>query len=150
MGTRWEDVHDALAALASGLPGWSGVKVYAGPQVTGEAPADYLTVGYVMDEVGSGSFTHERFAGSGFDVEETGTVRCELVVTSGGTGITALRRRAFTLLEALDEAVRDDQSLGGVLSPGSTATVTVDVISTQTQAGAGVRTPFSVDYFTRL
>lgn len=146
MATRWPAVRARLVELLPTLPGWSTVSVYDGPTVTGEVPWEFATVGYVTDEDAAGSFEHER-SGDGFRVEERGFVRCELVVASGDTDLAAVRARAFELIDALEQEIRRDRTLG-VLSREGTARLVVDVIPVQNQAGAAQRLAFSVDYFT--
>lgn len=146
MASQWPVVHGRLVALLPTLPGWSGVPVYDGPPVTGDAPMRYVTVGFVNDEVSAGSFAHER-AGNGFQVQETGNVRCELVTAIGTADLPEMRAAAFALLDALEVAIRADQTLG-VLPAASTTSLEVDVIPTQSTSGAVQRLVFSVNYFT--
>jgi hypothetical protein len=49
-------VIDATIALLPTLPGWSGVVVLDGPQVTAAAPREYVTVGFVDGEDFGGTF----------------------------------------------------------------------------------------------
>lgn len=146
MGTQWPVVHARLVALLPSLTGWSGVPVYDGPPVTGDAPTDYCTVGFALNEDSAGNFEHER-SGNGFQVQESGGVRCELVVTTGDTDLPTVRARAFTLMDAVEETIRADQTLG-VLSPASTTALTVDVVPAQSTSGAQQRLVFTVGYFT--
>lgn len=147
MATQWPVVHARLVSLLQTLPGWGQVSVYDGPPVTGDNPATYATVGYVLDESSGGSFSHTR-SGGGYQVEETGTVRCELVATVGDADLTSVRTRAFGLLDALEQSLRTDQTLG-VMPQGATAELSVDVLPLQTQTGAQQRLPFSLNYFVR-
>lgn len=146
MATRWPAVRARLVELLPTLPGWADVSVYDGPTVTGEAPEEYATVGYVADEDAAGSFEHER-AGDGFRVEERGFVRCELVVLTGSADLPTVRDRAFALIDALEQEIRRDRTLG-VLSAEGTARLVVDVVPVQNSAGAAQRLVFSLDYFT--
>jgi hypothetical protein len=49
-------VIDATLALLPTLPGWSTVSVYDGPQVVGDTPREYVTVGFVEGEDFGGTF----------------------------------------------------------------------------------------------
>jgi len=147
VATQWPVVHARLVALLPALAGWSAVQVFDGPPITGDTPNDYATVGYALAEESAGTFSHER-SGGGYQVEETGTVRCELVSLSGQTDLTDVRARAFALMDALEESIRSDQTLG-VMPQGSTAALEVDVVPIQTDRGAQQRLPFTVRYFVR-
>lgn len=147
MASQWPRLHAALVATLPTLPGWSVVEVFDGPPVTGNVPTSYCTVGHAQLEDSAGSY-ETTLAGNGFQLEESGLVRCELVVFDGGTDVTALRVRAFGLLDALDAAIRANRTFG-VLSPEATTDLAVDVVPVQSQAGAVQRLPFSVLYFTR-
>lgn len=147
MATQWPRVHARLVALLPTLPGWGGVQVFDGQPVTGDTPLDFATVGHVSDEPSAGTFSHER-AGNGFQVEETGAVRCELVSWVGNTDLPSVRVRAFALIDALEVAIRTDQTLG-ILPPASTSSLEVDVQPIQSTSGAQQRLAFSVRYFVR-
>lgn len=146
MATQWPRVHARLVTLLPQLSGWPS-NVYDGPPVTGDSPTRYATVGYVFGEDGGGSFTTDT-AGNGFQIVETGTIRGEIVATTGGPDIAAVRAAAFAMADALEASIRADRTLGGVLSPQGTAVLRVDVLPLQTQQGATQRLPFSVEYTT--
>ena len=147
MAAQWPRVQAALASLLPGLPGWPS-QVYDGPPVTGEAPLAYATVGYAFPEDSGGSYETET-AGNGFQVVERGFIRCEVVAATGDADLPAVRARAFALMDSLDQSIRDDRTLGGVLSPDSTCTLSVDVVPVQSDRGAVQRIPFSLNYQTR-
>lgn len=147
MATKWLTVHDRLTQLLPTLPGWAGVEVFVGRAVTGDAPTDYVTVGYAQLEDSGGDFSHEPHSG-GWGTNEVGSVRCELVCSSGDpTDMDTLRVRAFTLIDELEAEIRRDQTLG-VLRPGSTSRLVVDVVPSQTTAGAQHRLAFTLEYLT--
>lgn len=146
MATQWPVVYARLLTLLPALPGWAEVDVRDGPGVDAQV-LDYCTVGHAYEERSAGTFSHERH-GNGFQVEETGSIRCELVTSSGDTDPQAVRVSAFALIDELEEAIRADQTLG-VLSKGSTTALVVDVAPRQSRAGASQRLPFTVNYFTR-
>lgn len=143
----WPVVQQRLVALLPTLAGWGTVTVYDGEPVTREYPPEYCTVGFADDEDGAGTFTTER-ALDGFMVQETGGVRCEIVVQTGDVDVPTVRARAFVLLAELEAALRVDQTLG-VLAPASTTSLTTDVVSLQNSAGSAQRLPFTVEYLTR-
>lgn len=147
MTAAWPLVVGRLLDALPELPGWSSVVVFDGPPVTRSSPADYCTIGYVVsDEVG-GSYERER--GPGDLPLELGTVRCELVCTTGATDVSAMRVRAFAYTDAFQSWVDSDPTLG-VLLPGSSSDLAVDVEPVQNTAGAAVRVVLSVNYSARL
>lgn len=146
MAAQWPLVHARLVALLPTLSGWPS-EVYDGPPVTGDNPARYATVGYVFGEDGGGSFTTDT-AGNGFQIVESGSVRGEIVATTGAADLVTVRAQAFAMADALEASIRADRTLGGVLSAQGTAVLRVDVLPTQTTQGATQRLPFTVDYTT--
>ncbi len=143
----WPKVPPALLTLLPTLPGWSGVEVFDGPPVSQGAPSAYCTVGYVLDEGSGGTFNQELGTVDGLR-EESGEVRCELVVSTGDVDIASVRSAAGDLVDALDAALRADQSLGGVLIGTPTLVLAADFLPVQNAAGASLRVAFSVQYFT--
>jgi hypothetical protein len=144
VATLWPTVHDRLVTLLPTLPGWYGVDVFDGPTVTGDAPTDYASVGYVQLEGSAGSYEFERHS-DGWGTTELGAVRCEVVTAAGDTDIVGARARAFALIDALEASIRADQTLG-VLPTASTCRLVVDVLPAQTTAGAVQRLAFTVEY----
>lgn len=147
MATQWPLIHARLVELLPTLAGWEDVPAFDGPPITGDTPRDYVTVGYVIAEDSAGTFSHIR-SGGGYQVEETGGIRCELVSTVGETDLATVRARAFALLDALEQEIRRDQTLG-VLSTEGTSALDVDVVPVQTTSGAQQRLVFTIQYFTR-
>lgn len=145
MASQWPLVHARLVALLPTLNGWPA-EVYDGPPVTGDNPGRYATVGYVFGEDGGGSFTTDTT--NSYQIVETGTVRGEIVTTTGAADLATVRSQAFAMVDALEASIRADRTLGGVLSPQGTAVLRVDVLPTQTTQGATQRLPFSLDYTT--
>lgn len=145
MATQWPVVHARLVSLLRLL--WSDVSVYGEPPVTGDNPRIYCTVGSVAGEDDGGGYTTTK-AGSGWQVEETGRVRCELTSVTGGADLASVRAVAFGRMDLLDEAIRDDQTLG-VLPQGSTTELDVSVVSVQSNDGAVQRLQFVINYFVR-
>jgi hypothetical protein len=139
-------VKARLVALLPTLSGWSGVPAYNGPVVTGDAPTEYATVGYVKDEDFGGSFEQDR--GLGDVPVENGTVRTEIVCWTGATDHPAVLARAFVLYDAWQAWVDGDPTLG-VLKQGSTSSLSVDVLPAQTTGGAVQRLAVTLTYLAR-
>jgi len=146
MAAQWPLIHARLVAVLPTLSGWP-TQVYDGPPVTGDNPTRYATVGYVFGEDGGGSFSTDT-DGNGFQIVETGSVRGEIVATTGAADLVTVRSQAFAMVDALEAYIRGDRTLGGVLSAQGTAVLQVDVLPTQTTQGATQRLPFTVEYTT--
>jgi hypothetical protein len=145
MATQWPLVVARLVALLPTLPGWAGVTVFDGPPVTAEVPTDYVTVGYVADDKAGDYNTVQD--DNGFQRVETGTVRSQLSCVTGDVDLAGTRARAFTLMDAVDAAVRADRRLG-VLSPYGTSGLAVEVITVQNANGTVQALIFTLHYQT--
>jgi hypothetical protein len=148
MAASWPVLKRRLVVLLPTLPGWSGVTVYDGPPVTGDAPTAYCTVGYEAGEDFGGSYEQTRNGDGAWQgaLQETGTVRCELVLWSGDPAdLPALEARAFALVDAWESEVSRDEALG-VLGPPSSASLSVDVQPVQTSGYTAQRLTVTVTY----
>ena len=150
MSAMWPILVDRLVSLLPTLPGWSGVAVYDGPPVTADAPVDYVTVGYVLGEDFGGTYEQTRNGEGGWQraLEESGTVRSEVVCTTGDVDLPSVRARAFALVDAWDAEIARDETLG-VLGPSSSSSLSVDVEPAQTTGGAVQRLTVTFSYFAR-
>jgi hypothetical protein len=137
-------VIDATLTLLPTLPGWSTVSVYDGPQVVGDTPREYVTVGFVEGEDFGGTF--EPIAGLGDVLEEAGSLRSEVVCWTGDVDFPGMRARAFALFNAWNAAVQDDVSLGGVVTA---AALTGEVVPVQNKDGSAVRLVVTLSYTAR-
>ncbi len=144
----WPKVPAAVIALVEAIPAWSQVKVFDGRPVMTAPPPLRFTVGYVEDEGGAGDFNQEPGDVDGLR-EETGAVRCELVAQEGGSSLSAKRAQVADLIDALDAALRADQTLGGLLSQGDSVVLGADFLPVQNTSGASVRVAMSIQYVTR-
>jgi hypothetical protein len=146
MAVAWPTIRAQLAAWLPTVVG-STVTVYDGPVVSGEAPPSYLTIAETpsTDDETGGTFTQE-VGPDGFLVTETGTILSELAAVSGDATVPSV----FASFDLIAAWVQADMTLGGVLSPGSTCTVSAVVVQVQTSAGAVQRLILTFNYFTRL
>lgn len=150
MAAAWPLVVDRLVAWLPTLPGWTGVPVYDGPPVTGDAPLTYVTVGFVVGEDFGGSYEQTRNGEGGWQgaLEEAGTVRCEVVAATGDVDLPSMRARVFALVDAWDAGIAADETLG-VLGSSSIASLAVDVQPLQTDRGTTQRLTVTVSYLAR-
>lgn len=144
----WPKVVQALLVMLPTLPGWAGVTVRDGPFLAPPTDGEFCTVGAVDDESSAGNFQQDISDLDGA-VDEAGTVRCDVAVSTGGDDLPAMRARAFALTDAVDLAVRADPTLGGVLGADGVVTVSGDVLPIQNASGTAVRLVLSVNYFLR-
>lgn len=145
MATQWPLVAQRLVDLLPTLPGWDQVSVFDGPPITGDDPANYCTVGYVEDDQ-AGTYTTVQDP-DGFQRQESGEVRSQLVCRTGEDNLSGMRALLFGLIDALDAAIRDDRRLG-VLSPQGTSDLVVDVLSVQNEAGTAQAVVIALQYYT--
>lgn len=146
MSVAWAAVRARLAShLPEVLP--AGTAVYNGPVVTGDSPACYVTVAHQpsTEDESAGGYEQELEPMGGYVAKETGTVLLEAAAVTGNPTMPS----AFDLVASLQAWVQADQTLG-VLSPGSTSSLSVDVLQDQNQAGAVQRLLVTLSYATRL
>jgi hypothetical protein len=150
MSAAWPRLIERLLELLPTLPGWSDVAVYDGPPVTAEAPTDYCTIGYVVGEDFGGTYEQARNAEGGWAgaLQENGSIRSEIVCTTGDVDLPAVRNRAFALADAWEAEISRDETLG-VLGASSTVSLSVDVQPAQTTSGSEQRLAVTVSYLSR-
>lgn len=144
MNAALPQVLNRLVVLLPTLPGWTQVEVYDGPTTTRDAPADFVTVGFVDGE--DFGATMEPVESLGDLWEETGTVRSEIVSQTGDDDIAGRRTRAFELFNAWQASVHADQTLGGITS---SANLTADLQPVQNTGGSAVRLAVTLTYTAR-
>lgn len=147
--SQWPRVVARLLEALPLLPRFATTPVYDGPEPdeAGNQTLTFCTVGYQRGDDSAGTFSQDR-AGNGFQIEETGEVRCEIYAGNGDDSMSDARSGAFYLLDAVQSFLLADQTLG-VLPAGSTCVLQVDPISLSTKAGSAQWLPFVVRYFTR-
>lgn len=129
----WPRIVDWLVASVPTVDGWADVRVFDGPQVSGDEPLQAFTVGHVPSgpsgDVQAGSYVRQRNT-DGYLTDETGDVRSALVCRTGTTGdLAAQRGIAFALVDSLESFIRADRTLGGLLSANGTADLEGEVQS---------------------
>lgn len=146
MAVAWPTVRARLAAALPAVVG-AGVTVYDGPVVTGDTPSAYLTVAHQpsLEDETAGSYEQTQTGPDGYLSEETGTVLMELAAVTGDSTVPS----AFTAADAIHAWVQADQTLG-VLTPGSTSSLSVEVLQAQNTAGAVQRLLLTLTYSTRV
>jgi hypothetical protein len=130
MTTRWPLVVGWLVNTLPTLPGWSDVAVYDMEPDTYSSDPAYAVVGHTSQDAGSGNYI--RQVDPSMLVDESGTVR---VLLDG-----------FALVDALEDALVADHSLGGILGAASTASLSIDVQSTAAPGGVTQALIVSLNY----
>ena len=140
MAVAWPLVK---AHLVQVLPTLVDAKVYDGPITTAAAPARWITVGWQpsTEDESAGSYEQSQLS-DGWAADETGNVLLEVAATTGGTTVPD----AFALVDALQDYVQGDPSLGGVLDGAPTVSLTVEVLQAQSNAGAVQRLLVGLNY----
>jgi hypothetical protein len=147
VSVAWPTVKAGLLTLLPTLPAFAAVEVFNGRVITADVPADYVTVAWVPGEDFGGSF--EQLDELGGLLTETGTVRSEIVCSSGDVDLPVVEARAFALFGAWQAAVRADGTLG-VLPQGSAMTLACDAQPEQTDRGSVQRLVVTLTYTARL
>lgn len=147
MAVAWPGVKVRLVELLPTLPGFEDVFVLDGPFVSGEDPPRWVTVGWQdsTEDDSAGSYQQTQTGPGGYLSEETGTVLMEFAAVTGDPEMPS----AFGLVDALQDSVQADQTLG-LLTPGSTVTLVVEVVQEQNASGAAQRLLVGLNYFTRV
>lgn len=147
MAAQWPKVKAWLVATIPTLPGMpAGVQVYAGPPITGDDPQRYVTVGFVTDDKG-GTYQQTENAG-GFDWDEVGEVRSQIVAQYGDSDPSLAENDAFAIADAIEQAIRSDHTLGKTLDPTGTAESIVEVLSVADPDGTATALVHTLRYTT--
>lgn len=158
MTLYWPVLKQRLVQLCPTLPGWDGVVVHNGMPRQDKNAKESFSIGWSsLGPEGGTRGSGQGDSGSFDEVEEpitnsrayTGDITCELVVWGGDESLAATyEQRAFDLLGALEQAIRDDETLG-VLPPTSTTGLGAEVISGQGKTGATTRLIVTIHFFVR-
>lgn len=143
MSAQWPRVKAWAAAKLPTLAGWTGVTVIDGAPSTGDRAEKYAIVGWSPPDGDGGEF---RNVGDpdGFQLQESGALLLYLVCQGGDADPAGYAASVFALYDALEAEVRRDRTLGGTLSPNSTADLSAVPALGQTSAALLV----TLTYFT--
>jgi hypothetical protein len=139
-------VDNIIAALGAAAT-LTGIRVFDGAEVDESYPSDAIAIGhdgsFGDNEMQIGSVSNDPLAFTDSH-QENGTISCSLWTQDGGTGISAKRTRAFSLLSKIDTVIRADPTFTGTcfysfLQSGS-------VGYAQTSMGSAVIINFSITY----
>lgn len=134
----------ALAVTAGTL---EGVQVVDGPQVNSDPSTEWLFVGYdgaEGSEFAEGATAEQTLLTFSKGKAESPEIKCSAVVVRGDTEMPSARQRAFAIMSAAEDALRNNMTLGGLVMHAYVSTITY--IPTQTDRGAKARVWFTVTY----
>jgi hypothetical protein len=131
--------------LVTNLPTITGVPVFNGPPVSGDNPTSYITVGWTGTGDSAGDF-QQTYADDGLGMLEDGTVLCDFVAQSGDIDLAGSETTVFAMADALNQALRADKSLGGLLDEPATIWLQISPQAIQNKAGSAVPLLVSVQY----
>jgi hypothetical protein len=131
---------DALVSGFSAAPALDGVLVFDGPWLRRPADPDVVVVGWTPDEGRTVEYV-DAVAGLGSS-RETFDVGGLASAWRGAASMSAVRRRADELIEAMRAHLRADPTLGGVVTRARLATLAFDEY--QADAGTQVAVEFAI------
>lgn len=144
---RFGAVIDALVTLVGTT---SAQEVYDGPPNTTTAATDYVVIGGTEDPDDEPSSFDQNWNGLGRNGKvETGEITCAILVGTGDDDVKTVRDRALEILGEVETAVRDDPSLGGVLTGGWCQVSGGRHVQRRNSQGLYVRVLFTVAYQTK-
>lgn len=143
---QWPLVKAWLVDTIPTLTGLSGWAVYSGPVAGRAAPKRYVSVGFVEDDNG-GTFTRGPVY-DGTAWSEVGEVRTRITAQSGDSAGSVAEADAFAAVDAIDEKVRDDWTLGGLLSAEAEIQTSIDVLSISNARGTATELVHVLRYTT--
>jgi hypothetical protein len=145
--SRYPAVVDAIVTTLQAAPALSAVTVTDGLPITEDRLTSLVIVGNSGDpeEPYAGRFEQEYhdLAGVNSTRDETVTVPCCVLAQTGDIDVSATRSSAFTILGAVESALRANYALGvdGVLRVEMSGG---DVIVSQFADGTAVRLTFTI------
>lgn len=162
MSTQWPRIYDQLLVIFHGLSaledeysdeytdggiGWGNVNISDGQPFQNDSTPQFLSVGWSPDAVSAGAYS-KTLHPNGFEYIETGSIVSRLVCNSTSTGLASPRALIFFLADQFEQSIRNDRTLGGVLSPDSSCDVSTEVFPVQAATGSAYGAVFTVTYLT--
>ncbi|MEV4159006.1 hypothetical protein [Nonomuraea dietziae] len=147
-----EIIDNLLAALAAAPPLAHPVRVYDGPLISGEQPADSVFIGYDGDPEGEfqAAAAEQSWAGLGARAkDETVQIVGAVIARRGDTNVRKARVRGYQLLAAVEDALRASPALG-MPPPTTVAMAAGTCFQEQHARGVQCRITFSIAVETRI
>ena len=140
-----------LISSLQGAGSLSGIRVFDGLEIDNTYVGDFISIGcdnVDSDEIINGSFRQEYKQLGAVTKFEYGTVNCLLASTDGTVDTASRRTQALTLLAAVENVIRADVSLGGIVIWSDFATGQMS--TRQTAQGVGVLINFQITYQAKI
>lgn len=145
--TALPNLLNAIVTQFKAAPSLSGIKIYDGIEIDSSDPTRWIAVGHDGTEDGevtAANVRNEYKALGAKSMFEDGTINCTLSSWSGDTNLATLRSSAYSMLDAVDTAIRLDPSFGGTcMYSGLESHVPVYI---QTNQGGAVQINFTISY----
>jgi hypothetical protein len=146
--SRFGAVVDALVVLVDAT---TVGRVFDGPPNTADALTEYVVVGGTDDPDDDAGEFDQVWNGIGASAkQETGSVVCATLVSTGDDVVKTARDRALVILGEVETALRADKTLGGVITSGWCEMSSGRPRQRRNSNGLYVRVEFTVDYQTRI
>lgn len=146
--SRFGAVVDALVTLVDAT---SVTHVFDGPPNTAEGPAEYVIVGGTDDPDDDAGEIAQEWNGLGAGTkQETGEVRCAVLVGTGDDVVKTARDRALVIFGEVETALRADKTLGGVIVSGWCSLAEGRPAQRRNANGLYARVVFTVTYQTKI
>lgn len=140
-------IIDALVVSARTT---SASAVYDGPALSADMPPDFMVIGGTEDPDDEPSSFDQAWNGLGAKTKtEAGEVTCAVIVGTGNDDVKVARDRALSILAEFETAVRNDPTLGGVLSAGWCHVSGGRHVQRLNNQGLYARISFTVSYQTK-
>lgn len=141
---------DALVAIFGSADGLQGLAIRDGASVDQSRVMEVLSVGYtgMEGEADAEALSVTEGLGGSPDRERF-TIRCVVVVATGGTNMPAARRRVYELFGAAAAAIAANRTLDGAVMRAMVGSQSLTQYQTDQGAQAAVAFGVECDAFTR-
>jgi len=125
-----------IAALFTAFDATDAIAAYRGVPILSDAPADFVIVGGRDDANYMAGATVQDWNGLGARTRvEEGRVVCAIIAQSGDDDLAGQQDRAHAVLAQVEDVLRADPTLGGIVSSGWLQVL--DTLLEQRSTGAG-------------
>lgn len=152
MSSKVPAVIDWLLTMVRALQATSllGVDIYDGPKLDSSANGRRLFVGYDVEGIAAeGDQEWASMPKTGSARAERMTIRCVAESSTGQTDMKGRRDDAFAIVAAVEDAIKNDPTLGGAVTYSNLG-AHIEVRQPETTQGAICTVFFGVYYYARF